>query len=133
MTMLCCSPRGALGRGWELRGSEASAWTPAVDVRESNDAYTFEIDVPGLAKDDIQIEAEGNKLTVKGECKPEQELARATRLRTERRHGRFERSFEIEDGFDTDKIGANLKDGVLRLTLPKREEAKPKSIKVDVN
>jgi len=116
-----------------LWSGEASAWTPAVDVRESNDAYTFEIDVPGLAKEDIEIQAEGNVLTVKGERKPGQEPAEATRLRSERRQGRFERSFEIQDGFDTDKIGANLKDGVLRLTLPKREDAKPKSIKVDVN
>jgi len=113
--------------------NRALGWVPPVDVRESEGEYAFEIEVPGLAKDDVQVEAEGNTLTVRGERKQVEEPERGKPYRTERRYGRFERSFEIGDGFDASKINAHLENGVLRVTLPKREESKPKSVKVSVN
>jgi HSP20 family protein len=106
---------------------------PPVDVRESDDAYTFEVDVPGLTKEEIHIEAEGNTVTISGERKQEEKTSSGAFRRTERRYGRFERSFELGDGFDAGKIEAHLEHGVLSVTLPKRDEAKPKHIQVTVN
>ena len=138
MSLVCYTPRD-LAAAWTpldaLRSevNRALGWMPAVDIRESEEAYTFEIDLPGLTKDEIGIEAEGKTVTIRGERKQDQETARGTFRRTERRYGPFERSFEIGEGFDAEKIDAHLEHGVLRVTLPKREEAKPKHIKVSVN
>jgi HSP20 family protein len=108
-------------------------WVPSVDVHENENAYTFEVDVPGLNKEDLHIEAEGNRVTIRGERKQAEETVAGARRRTERRYGKFERSFEVYDGFEADKVAARLENGVLYVTLPKREDAKPKQIKVNVN
>ena len=110
--------------------NRALGWMPPVDIRETESEYAFEIEVPGLTKDDVHVEAEGNTVTVRGERKQAEETECGTRHRTERRYGRFVRSFEINDGFDAAKISAHLENGVLRVTLPKREESKPKYVKV---
>jgi HSP20 family protein len=138
MTLLCCTPRGMMApwaswRGLEKELDQAAEWFPAVDVQETEHAYTFAVDLPGVAKDDVQIETEGNVLRIKGERKDGGQSAEGACHRLERRHGRFERSFEVPDGFNADQVVANLDNGVLLITLPKREEAKPKHIKVNVN
>jgi HSP20 family protein len=138
MTLLCTTQRGGLAPWYDLPAWETPVRrffgeTPAVDVRETDEAYTIDVELPGVPKEGIQIEAEGNVLTVTGERKREESKTEGIYHRVERWSGEFRRSFKVPDGFDTDKVGANLANGVLRVTLPKREEAKPKKIQVAVN
>jgi len=107
-------------------------WVPAVDLKETDAAYVIEADMPGLKKEDIELVAVDNVVTLKGERKNEHEETRDGYHRFERRYGSFQRSFEIPGGFESGKIEAQYKDGVLTVTVPKREEAKPKQISVNV-
>ncbi len=122
---------GAADLNWPER-----TWLPTADLRETDDHYIVEMDLPGMRKEDVELTAIDNVLTIKGERKyehkDEKEDERGYR-RFERRYGRFERSFEIPGGFDADKVEAHYDNGVLRVNLPKREEAKPKQISVNVN
>ncbi|HIJ74492.1 MAG TPA: Hsp20/alpha crystallin family protein [Candidatus Hydrogenedentes bacterium] len=106
------------------------AWSPAVDLTETDEAYTLEADLPGLNKDDVEITAVDNVITLKGERKQEHEAREKGHHRYERRYGSFQRSFEVPGGFEAEKVDAKFEDGVLRVTLPKRKEAKPKHIQV---
>ena len=108
-------------------------WAPKVDVDETPDAFVLAADMPGLSKDDIDISVFENVVTLKGERKEGRESEAAGWRRHERRFGRFERSFEVPGGFDTEKIDAKFKDGVLRITLPKLQKDKPKQIEVKFN
>ena len=121
---------GELARDYDLfdRG-----WAPAVDVKENEQEYTLEADLPGMKKEEIDITVVDNVVTLKGERKHESETKEKDYHRVERRYGSFERTFEIPGGFDADKIAAHFDNGVLRVTLPKREESKPKQIEVKVN
>ena len=121
---------GELARDYDLfdRG-----WAPAVDLKENEQEYTLEADLPGMKKDEIEITVMDNAITLKGERKHETETKEKDYHRVERRYGSFERTFEIPGGFDADKIAARFDNGVLKVTLPKREEAKPKQIDVKVN
>ena len=127
-----------LGRELEaLTGSlfepETGGFAPAMEVRETEDAYILEADVPGIPKDAIDITVEDNRVTIKGERKTEEAKSGKGYHRTERRYGSFERSFTVRDGFDAEKVAASVEHGVLRLTLPKRAEQKPRRIEVKVN
>ncbi len=135
MSLVCYAPRRTFApwTQWEASLNQARSWAPAVDIREDANAYTFEIDLPGVSKENVHIEAEGNTLTIKGERKPVETQPESVSHRVERRAGDFVRAFEIPEGFDADKIAAHLDNGVLRVTLPKREELKPKHIQVTVN
>jgi len=113
-------------------GWSEGAWAPAMDVTETPDAYIIEADLPGMKKDDIELVVLENLVTLKGERKFEHEKSSDGYSRFERRYGSFQRSFEVPGGFDGDKVTAAFEDGVLRVTLPKREEAKPKQIQVKV-
>jgi len=115
------------GGGW-FEG----AWVPSMDVTESEDAYTIEADLPGMKKDDIELVVVDNVVTLKGERKFEHENKAEGYHRFERRYGSFQRAFEVPGGFDSDKVTASFEDGVLRVALPKREDAKPKQIQVKV-
>jgi HSP20 family protein len=107
-------------------------WTPAVDVIENNDAYVLKAELPGMNKDDVKITLENNVLTIRGEKKNEMEKKEGDFHRVERSYGLFERSFTIPGSIKANDIDAQYKDGVLTLTLPKAEEAKPKLIDVKV-
>ncbi len=110
-----------------------SCWAPAVDLRETDEAYTLEADLPGIKKEDIEVVAVDNTVTLKGERKDTRE-ARADGIhRFERRYGCFQRTFELPAGFKADEVAAKYEDGVLRVTLPKKEEAKPRQIEVKVH
>ncbi len=112
------------------------AWMPAADLRETDDHYIVELDIPGMKKEELDITAIDNVLTVKGERQSEhkegEDEERGYR-RYERQYGRFERSFEIPGGFDAENVEAQYEEGVLRIKLPKREEAKPRQIDVKTN
>lgn len=109
---------------------ERGTWAPAVDIYESNDSYSVKVDLPGISKDDIQVDLHDSTLTIKGEKKFEDEVSRDNYLRMERAYGTFVRSFTLPKSVDADKIQAKYKEGVLELTIPKKEEAKPRQIKV---
>lgn len=112
---------------------ERGTWIPAVDINETEDGYVVKADLPGMKKEDIQIDLKNNTLTLKGEKKFEEKVSKDNYVRTERTYGTFVRSFTLPHNVDAEKIRASYKDGVLELTLPKKEEAKPKQIKVEVS
>ncbi len=108
-------------------------WTPAVDLRETEEAYVLEADLPGLKKEDIAVTVVDDVVTLKGARKWEHEGKAKGYQRVERSYGAFERSFRIADGIDAGKVEAQFQDGVLNVTLPKPEEAKPKQIEVKLS
>jgi HSP20 family protein len=109
-----------------------AAWYPATDIYETKDDYVFRLEVPGLAKDDINVELNNNTLTIKGEKKESKEVKKEDYHRVESFIGTFSRSYTLPRNVDSKKIKANMKDGILELHIPKAEEAKPKSISINV-
>ncbi len=107
-------------------------WNPAVDIIENSGTYVLKAEIPGMSKDDVKITLENNTLTIRGEKKNEFEKKEGNYYRVERSYGSFERSFAIPGNVKVSDIDAQYKDGVLTLTLPKMEEAKPKMIDVKV-
>jgi HSP20 family protein len=107
-------------------------WYPAVDIEEDKDAYRVSLELPGLAKEDVQISLEDGLLIVKGEKKYEQEKKEVNYHSYERRFGKFERVFRIHSDIQQDKVEAKFKDGVLTIEMPKAESAKPKQIEISV-
>ncbi|OFW44145.1 MAG: molecular chaperone [Acidobacteria bacterium RIFCSPLOWO2_12_FULL_60_22] len=122
------------GRGWPAEeGLTTGVWNPLVDVYETKDALVLKADLPEVTKDDVDISVQGNTLTIHGERKREKEVKEKDFYRMERSYGAFSRSFTLPGAVDPDKIEAAFSGGVLTLTLPKREESKPKQIKVKVS
>ncbi len=105
---------------------------PAVDLEETEDAFKITAELPGMDKKDIQITFENNVLSISGEKKAEKEIKEDNFHRLERSYGKFHRSFELPGYIERDKIEADYKDGILHVTVPKTEEAKPKQIEVKV-
>jgi HSP20 family protein len=105
---------------------------PAVDVLEDEHNFMLKVEVPGIDQKDLNIEVENYTLTVSGERKFEKEVKEENFHRIERRYGNFSRSFTLPNSVETDKISADYNNGVLSVVLPKRAEAKPKQIKVQV-
>lgn len=116
----------------EDSGSVTSAWLPAVDVLEEKDAVRIAADLPGVKADDVKISLENNILTIRGEKKQAAEERTERVHRYERCYGVFERSFTVPTTVDADGIKAAYEDGVLTVTLPKAERAKPRQISVEV-
>jgi len=112
--------------------SALMAWTPAVDIAEHDDEYLVKVELPGVNKDDVKITIESNILTIRGEKKQEKETKKENYHRVERSYGSFQRSFTLPTTVKSDKIDASYKDGILSVSLPKAEEAKPKQIEVKV-
>jgi HSP20 family protein len=106
------------------------AWTPPVDMYEGDEAFTLKAELPGFSKDDVQVEIKDNRLTLKGERKRETDVKEAQHHRVERVYGAFQRSIKLPAVVDAEKAEAVFKDGVLKLTLPKAEKAKPKQISI---
>jgi HSP20 family protein len=113
--------------------SSLSLWAPEVDIHETQDALVLEADLPGLEEKDLDIRVENNMLTIRGERKFEKKVSEENYLRVERSYGSFCRSFSLPHTVNAEQIQANYRNGVLTVRLPKREEAKPKQIKVSVN
>lgn len=110
----------------------SGSWLPAVDVRETKDALEIAAELPGLEPKDVEVSVEGGVLTLKGARRFEKATEGETYHRVERSYGAFERSFNLPTNVDPERVRAIYRHGVLNLTLPKREEAKPKSITIDV-
>ena len=109
-----------------------STFAPAVDVYEDEHKVTLKIEVPGIEEKDIDVRVENNTLTVHGERKIEKEEKEENYRRVERQYGSFTRTFTLPTTVDTDNVSANYDKGVLKVSLPKKAEAKPKQIKVNV-
>jgi HSP20 family protein len=109
-----------------------STFAPAVDVYEDEHQVTLKIEVPGIDEKDIDVQVENNTLTVHGERKIEKEEKEENYRRVERQYGSFTRTFTLPQTVDTEKVSATYDKGVLKIALPKKAEAKPKQIKVNV-
>jgi len=116
------------------RGEEkdlvSSAWTPAVDIFETENELILTAEVPGIDEKDIEIKIEDNTLSLKGERKFEKETKEENYHRIERAYGSFYRSFTLPNYIDQDKIHAEHENGVLRITMPKKSELKPRKVKI---
>jgi HSP20 family protein len=113
--------------------SSLSAWAPAVDIYETEHELVVKADLPDVDPKDLDIRVENNILTIRGERKFEKKVNEENYLRVERSYGSFARSFTLANTVNSEAIKADYQNGVLTLTVPKREEAKPKQIKVNVN
>jgi HSP20 family protein len=109
------------------------AWEPMVDISETPESYLVTAELPGVTKDDVNINYEDGVLTIRGEKKQEKEEKRKNYHRVERSFGAFERSFRVPARVLVDKIEAKFKDGILNLMLPKAEEARPKEIPIKIS
>lgn len=109
----------------------SGAWVPPVDVAETQEKIIVRAEVPGMKQDDIQIEFENGLLTIRGERKLVKDEG-VTFHRVERTFGNFSRSFTLPRTVDPEKISATYRDGVLEIEVPKKEEAKPKQIRIAV-
>jgi HSP20 family protein len=108
----------------------SGAWTPSVDIFENKDQVVLEAELPGMKPEDVNISIENNVLTIQGERKFEKKEEGDNYHRIERRYGSFTRSFTLPPTVDTENITAEFDNGVLRLTIAKREEAKPRRIEI---
>jgi HSP20 family protein len=110
-----------------------SGWSPALDLYDDKDAFTVNVELPGLKKEDIEISLHDGVLTVSGERKHElEQKGEAQTFRSERYFGKFQRSLSLPAQVNANAIKATYKDGILSVTLPKAEEAKPRQIEVTV-
>jgi len=107
-----------------------SAWTPAVDIFDTEDAIVLRAELPGLKTDDIDIEVDENVLTLKGERRFEEQVEEGRYYRLERAYGSFQRSVTLPQGVKADEISATFDNGVLSVRVPKADEVKPRKIAV---
>ena len=108
-------------------------WSPSVDIEEKEDKYLIKADLPGVAKDDIEVKLENGVLSIRGEKHSESESGEGSKHhRRERFHGSFARSFTLPDAVKIEDIDASYRDGVLSLTIPKAENVKPKTVDIKV-
>ena len=121
------------GRSLRSREGFGVTFSPAIDVEVEKDNVIVKADLPGLTKDDVSVTLQENYLTIKGEKKQETEKKDANYFVSERVYGSFTRVVELPVAVDASKIDARFKDGVLHVTLPKTEEARPKQIDVKVS
>ena len=105
-------------------------WAPSMDVTETENSLIVKAEVPGLAKNDIEVAVTGDTLTISGEKKDERKQTKGNYRMVERRYGSFRRSVTLPPGVDADKTQAEFKNGVLTITAPKTEETRPKKIAV---
>ena len=113
--------------------SALTTWAPAVDIYETANELVVKADLPDVNEKDIDVRVENNLLTIRGERKFEKSVSEENYLRVERTYGSFSRSFSLPNTVNPEAIAAEYKNGVLTVTLPKREESKPRQVKVTVN
>jgi HSP20 family protein len=117
-------------RNWEARLSTI-AWNPAVDIFENDNEIVIKAELPGMNAEDIEVKLENNILMLKGERRFEKETKEENYHRVEREYGTFSRTFSLPAAINGETVNAEYKDGVLKVVLPKKEEIKPKPIKVN--
>ena len=115
------------GENWSL-----ATWAPACDIYENNNEIVVKVELPEVKSEDVRVSIENNILMIYGERRLSEETKRESYHRVERNYGEFTRSFTLPGFVDMNKVNAEFKDGILRVTLTKREEAKPKQVEVKV-
>ncbi len=123
---------GASGAGGAGSDSSPRAWAPAVDVAETESEIVLHAELPGMRKEDIDIQLTGDRLTLRGERRLEQTARGEHFHRIERQYGAWQRTFGIEAPIDTSKVSATYEEGVLTVRLPKQEAVKPRQIEINV-
>ncbi|HOC41738.1 MAG TPA: Hsp20/alpha crystallin family protein [Thermoanaerobaculales bacterium] len=124
-----------MGRGLRRIGDEdrlRGSWSPAVNILEKKDAIVITADLPGLKAEDVEITVDNGVLTIRGERRLEEAADGETYHRVERVYGMFERTFTLPNSVDVNKIDAKFRNGEMVVTLPKREESKPRAVKVAI-
>lgn len=111
-------------------GSELGAFSPAFDIKETGDAYLFTADLPGVAREDLDINLTGSRLTIAGQRTAEARKEGENHYASERSFGHFSRTFTLPEGVDAAEVKAELKDGVLNLRVPKVPEVQPRRITI---
>lgn len=111
-------------------GESTRLWAPVVDITESENEIVLEAELPGMKKEEIDIQLNGDTLVLRGERKIEQSQKGEQYHRVERQYGAWQRSFQIEIPIDTQNVSADYNDGVLTVRLPKAEEIKPRQIEI---
>jgi len=114
------------------KGLLEGEWAPSIDVAETDEEIVVTAELPGVKQEEVDISIADSVLTLKGEKKEEKEVKEKNYHRIERSYGSFQRSISLPTGVEASKAKATYKDGILRVTVPKVEEAKPKQIKIDV-
>jgi len=107
-----------------------TSWAPAVDIYETENELVLSAEIPGLSEKEVEIKVEDNTLTLKGERRFEKETKEENYHRIERSYGSFYRAFTLPNSIDPDKIQAEHENGVLRVSMPKRQELKPRTVKI---
>jgi HSP20 family protein len=113
--------------------AELASWAPAVDIYETENELVVKADLPDMQETDIDVRVEKNTLTIRGERKFSSEVREDNYLRVERSYGAFTRSFSLPNSVNSEAIHAEYHNGVLSVRMPKREESKPKQIKISVS
>lgn len=123
---------GGYAHGGRERDDELSlaAWAPPVDIAEEKDRILITAELPGFKENEIDIQTENGMLTLRGERRFEKEAEGKNYHRVERSYGQFVRTFSLPNNVDRERIKATFRDGLLEIDLPKREDAKPRSIKI---
>jgi HSP20 family protein len=122
---------------WSNRGQEdhlmnRGTWVPPVDIYEADGELVMKVELPDMKREDIELTVENNALTIRGERKLSEDIKQENFHRVERAYGGFARTFSLPVTVDPTKVGAEYKNGVLTVKLPFREEAKPRTINVEV-
>lgn len=113
-------------------GSTGMTFAPSFDVKETGDAYVFTADLPGVKESDLELSLTGNRLTISGKREEEKKNEGERWYTYERSYGTFSRSFTLPEGVDPEHAEAHLKEGVLRVSIPKRPELKPRKIELQL-
>jgi HSP20 family protein len=119
--------------GGQGKDADITTWAPSVDIYETPNELVVKADLPDVAEKDIDVRVENNLLTILGERKFDKNVSEDNYLRVERTYGAFRRSFSLPNTVNAEAIHAEYKNGVLTVNLPKREESKPRQVKVSVN
>ena len=131
MDSLFAHALGLHGQWQSATGASTPAWAPALDITERKDAYLVTVELPGVKLDDLEITLEDGLLTIQGERQFTSESSEQQFHRVERRYGAFRRSITLPAHVMADEVEASMEDGVLRILVPKAEEAKAKRIQVN--
>ena len=111
--------------------ADPDGWLPSVDIKQEDDAYTIQMDVPGFTAEQVQVEAHDNVLTIQGSRESSSEEEQDSYVRRERQYGQFVRRFSLPPGSRAEDISAQVKDGVLNVRIPAEETRSPKRITVE--
>ena len=114
----------------EDRELQAGTWTPSVDIFETENELVLTAEIPGIDEKDVEIKVEDNTLSIKGERKFEKETKEENFHRIERSYGSFYRAFTLPSSVDSERIQAEQENGVLKISMPKRQELKPRTVKI---